>query len=463
MPHESLFRRFRPQRFRELIGQDHLVRAMQGAIRTDRVGQAYLLCGPRGTGKTTTARILAKALNCENLTEDGEPCCGCHSCMVITAGKSLDLIELDAASNNSVEQVRHLVDNAALVSAGRRKVYLLDEVHMLTNAASNALLKTLEEPPPHVVFILATTDPERLLPTIRSRTQRFDLALVAPGLMEQHIRSVADAAGIAVDNRIVAHVVREGRGSVRDTLSALDTVVVTESVPADPTGSGNLVDAIMAGEASGVLDVIADAINAGVDARTLAGRAFQIARDRVREAARAAAAAGNSESAFTTHRLVCIIRSLGDVLGKMPRSADRRLDLEAALLALIGGSEYRTDDITGPEQEPAAKKPAEDQASATEEKRAVGDNSDRSAPPGRAEPATAESLGLAWSDAIISRLRPVAKGVFREAKVLEFDGSQVRISLPANVPETQVQRRSGELEEALSAYLQQAVAAVVEN
>ena len=296
MPHESLFRRFRPQRFRELIGQDHLVRAMQGAISTDRVGQAYLLCGPRGTGKTTTARILAKALNCENLAEDGEPCCECHSCMVITAGKSLDLIELDAASNNSVEQVRHLIDNAALVSAGRRKVYLLDEVHMLTNAASNALLKTLEEPPPHVVFILATTDPERLLPTIRSRTQRFDLALVEPCLMERHIRSVAGAAGITVDNRIIAHVVREGHGSVRDTLSALDTVVVTESVPSDPTGSGDLVDAIMAGEVPVVLDVIADAIAAGVDARTLAGRAFQIARDRLLEAARAASAADNSES-----------------------------------------------------------------------------------------------------------------------------------------------------------------------
>jgi DNA polymerase III subunit gamma/tau len=154
----SLYRRYRPRRFAEVRGQDHLVAALQNAVRDDRVGHAYLLSGPRGTGKTTTARILAKVLNCEN-PKDGEPCLECASCIAIEAGTSFDLHELDAASNNGVDAMRDLIGRAALGSPGRIKVYILDEVHMLSPGAEAALLKTLEEPPDHVVFVLATTDP----------------------------------------------------------------------------------------------------------------------------------------------------------------------------------------------------------------------------------------------------------------------------------------------------------------
>src|SRR6056297_1669215 len=183
MAYQSLYRRYRPQRFGEIRGQAHVVRALRSAVRDDRVGHAYLFSGPRGTGKTSTARILAKALNCERL-DGGEPCGECDSCRSIEAGSSYDLHELDAASNNGVEAVRDLISKASLGSPGRTKVYILDEVHMLSTAASNALLKTLEEPPEHVVFVLATTDPQKVLPTIRSRTQHFEVHLLPAADLE---------------------------------------------------------------------------------------------------------------------------------------------------------------------------------------------------------------------------------------------------------------------------------------
>ena len=161
MPYQSLYRRYRPQRFDEVRGQDHVTRTLRNAVRNGTVAHAYLFSGPRGTGKTSTARILAKALNCA-APEDGEPCGRCTSCTEIAAGRSLDVIELDAASNRGIDRVRDLISTIALASPGKRKVYIVDEVHQLTAEASIALLKTLEEPPGHVVFVLATTDPQKV-------------------------------------------------------------------------------------------------------------------------------------------------------------------------------------------------------------------------------------------------------------------------------------------------------------
>jgi DNA polymerase-3 subunit gamma/tau len=248
----SLYRRFRPGRFGELRGQDHVVRALQSAVRDDRVSHAYLFSGPRGTGKTSSARILAKALNCLQ-PADGEPCGVCTSCVEIARGTSLDVHELDAASNNGVDAMRDLVAHAALGTPGRWKVYIVDEVHMLSNAAANSLLKTLEEPPPHVVFVLATTEPQKVPATIRSRTQHLEFRLLGAETLQTLLESVRDQGGLEVDDSSLQAAVRRGHGSARDALSALDQFVASgESEVARPE-LVSVVSAIAACEAGDVL------------------------------------------------------------------------------------------------------------------------------------------------------------------------------------------------------------------
>jgi DNA polymerase III subunit gamma/tau len=242
-PFVSLYRRFRPGRFDEIRGQDHVVRALRSAVRDDRVSHAYLFSGPRGTGKTSSARILAKALNCE-APVDGEPCGVCTSCTEITQGNSLNVHELDAASNNGVDAMRDLVAHAGLGTPGRWKVYIVDEVHMLSTAAANALLKTLEEPPGHVVFVLATTDPQKVPPTIRSRTQQLEFRLFAADTLYDLLQSVSAEAGLDVDETALQAAVRRGRGSARDALSALDQVVASGSAEAARPELAGLLDAL---------------------------------------------------------------------------------------------------------------------------------------------------------------------------------------------------------------------------
>jgi len=268
-PFVSLYRRFRPGRFDELRGQDHVVRALQSAVRDGRVSHAYLFSGPRGTGKTSSARILAKALNCA-APVDGEPCGVCTSCTEITQGTSLDVHELDAASNNGVDAMRDLVAHAALGTPGRWKVYIVDEVHMLSNAAANALLKTLEEPPGHVVFVLATTDPQKVPPTIRSRTQHLEFRLIGAETLHALLESVRDQAGLAVDEESVQAAVRRGRGSARDALSALDQVVASGTSDAARPELSSVLLAVGQGAVADVLVSLSALLAAGWGPQQLA-------------------------------------------------------------------------------------------------------------------------------------------------------------------------------------------------
>src|SRR3954462_205659 len=242
-PYQSLYRRYRPQRFSEVRGQDHVTRALQNAVREGRVAHAYMFSRPRGTGKTSTARILAKALNCTN-PQGGEPCCECESCIQVQRGASLDVVELDAASNRKLDEMRDLLSRVALGTPGRWKVYIIDEVHQLTADASSALLKTLEEPPGHVIFVLATTDPQKVLPTIRSRTQHFEVHLLPASDLESLVDDIVADAGLELSPEGRTYVLRAGAGSARDTLSALDRVVAAGGVPDSVDAVDELVEAL---------------------------------------------------------------------------------------------------------------------------------------------------------------------------------------------------------------------------
>jgi DNA polymerase III subunit gamma/tau len=342
MATQSLYRRYRPRRFSELKGQDHIVRALRDAVRSGREGQAYLFSGPRGTGKTSSARILAKVLNCE-APEDGEPCCACGSCLAVEQGTSYDVHELDAASNNGVDAIRDLVEKASLGTPGRHKVYILDEAHMLSKAASAALLKTLEEPPSHVVFVLATTDPQKISDTIRSRTQHLQFHLLPADTLGEHVRWVASDAGLELSEQAIDAVIAQGAGSARDTLSALELMAATGGDVTDHLDLSPILRALTDSEPGVALTAVAEAVRAGYEPRSIAESLIAHLRDcflalmapdlvmlprqRVDEIVAVAEEIGVAT-------IVRAIERLGSALMELRHAPDPRVVLEVALVHL---------------------------------------------------------------------------------------------------------------------------------
>jgi len=340
--YQSLYRRFRPQRFDEVLGQEHVTLALRNAVRDGRVGHAYLFSGPRGTGKTSTARILAKALDCAS-PKDGEPCGVCDSCVEIARGTSMDVHELDAASNNGVDAMRDLVAHSALGTPGRWKIYIVDEVHMLSTAASNALLKTLEEPPGHVVFVLATTDTKKVLPTIRSRTQHFEFRLLGPEVLAGLLRKVRDEASLDLGEDAVDSAVRRGRGSARDALSALDQVAAGGTVGDEIFVLAEIAGGLAERDAPRVLVGVAEACDAGHDAQRLASDLADYLRQGFLAmlAPELVSMVGDERTGVeeTVRRmgLPAVVRSmeaLGRAMVDMRDTPDPRVHLEATLIRL---------------------------------------------------------------------------------------------------------------------------------
>ena len=219
-------RKYRPQNFNTVVGQSHITTTLKNAIRNHQLAHAFLFCGPRGVGKTTCARILAKTINCENVSSDGEACNHCHSCISFNEGTSLNIHELDAASNNSVDDIRALVEQVRFApQAGKYKVYIVDEVHMLSASAFNAFLKTLEEPPTYAIFILATTEKHKILPTILSRCQIFDFKRITNDDTVEHLREIADKEGVQAEKAALQVIAQKSEGCMRDSLSILDKIV----------------------------------------------------------------------------------------------------------------------------------------------------------------------------------------------------------------------------------------------
>ncbi|MDY6873750.1 MAG: DNA polymerase III subunit gamma/tau [Chloroflexota bacterium] len=279
---KALYRKWRPQDWDQVAGQEHVVQTLRNAVRLDRVAHAYLFAGPRGTGKTTSARLLAKSVNCLEPDLEKRPCNECEYCQAVTDGRFMDLIEIDAASNTSVDDIRDLREKINFApSQGRYKVYIIDEVHMLSTAAFNALLKTLEEPPPHAIFVLATTEIHKIPATVLSRCQRHEFRRIPIEIIVNHLKVKSKEEGIQVEEAVFTEIARQATGSLRDAISLLDQLTSTEekitlSVAQNVLGTATslrvieIVDALVAKDPAQGLSQINQALDGGTDPRQLA-------------------------------------------------------------------------------------------------------------------------------------------------------------------------------------------------
>jgi DNA polymerase-3 subunit gamma/tau len=429
----SLYRKYRPQSFGsdELVGQEHIVRTLQNAVRLDRVAHAYLFSGPRGTGKTTTARVLSKAINCLHEDPVQRPCNVCPNCRAINAGASPDFIEIDAASNRGIDDIRDLRERVRYAPAQlRSKVYIIDEAHQITGAAANAFLKTLEEPPAHVRFILATTDPEELLPTILSRCQRFDFRRVSAVDIVRRLQTVAALEGLSVDADALRLIARHATGSLRDALGVLEqlalgsTISSEDSHPVPITAADvtaalglsrndrveGLVASLAERDAGEALRIVQNAVDDGEDPRQLNRQLLAYLRllllERSGGGGDADGRARELASKFSLPELAALARRFGEIDFSIKHSPYPQLPLEVALVEAVAGPVTESDSNSHPIARPVAQPSSHPAAPSQPRPPSLRDRV-RSAPPLREVPAPEPAGSDHTEPAAITPLRPI--------------------------------------------------------
>ncbi len=413
MAYQTFALKYRPRTFDEIVGQDHVAITLRNAVASGRVAHGYLFAGPRGTGKTSTARVLAKALACER-GPTPDPCCECAMCLAIDSGRALDLIEIDAASNRGIDEIRSLREGVAYAPTNARiKFYILDEAHMLTDAASNAFLKTLEEPPEFVYFVLCTTEPHNIIGTIRSRCQTFEFRPIAPALMVEALRAIASREGVEVEDEALGAIARAAGGAMRDAESIFDQAIAFARGPVTleivntmlgATEADLLVafaDAIAGGDIRAVFETVDTVVASGRDIGQLLEDLGLYFRDLLRLSLGVnpprwmqAPAAGRERmgaqaAAIGARRLAKIIEALGNAGQTLKETAQQSLLLEVTLAHLASAGE-------GASAPAAPQTAAEKPASEPEAARAPAPV--QPAPPAQAEPRAAEEAVAAGAD-----------------------------------------------------------------
>ena len=488
MATQALYRKWRSQTFDQIIGQQHVTQTLQNALAADRVGHAYLFTGPRGTGKTSTARLLAKAVNCTG--EGVRPCNQCAICTAVTEGRLMDLIEIDAASNTSVDDIRDLRDKIDFRPAeARLKFYIIDEVHMLSKSAFNALLKTLEEPPPHVVFVLATTEPEKIPATITSRCQRFDFRRIKQEEVAAHLQFIATQEALAVEEEALLLIARQGSGSMRDSISLLDqltaygeaiTLDLVRSVlgAADSTATQSMIDHILQGNAGAGLALVNEVVQEGVEPRQFALGILDYLRGLLLVKYDNAAqflhlpletieAMRSQATGISTPKLLATIERFNEVIKAFKAGGGEvtipQLPLEMAIVesAMLDDSGGADTVISTARAIPQPASPANAVAEPPVRVAQTAASAETEVPPPKAKPQPLEiadgiiSLGVVqaqWNDIgaeLKQRNLGMAQGLLNSGHVVSVQDNRIKISFPSDLLKNRIDKFTPTILEAL--------------